>query len=210
MFYDTCYRHNEALQPDALASVPNALHALNAAIEDCRRAGKAPDDDAAVLLLIRNLSDVAERTAPSPFELRARCARDRDAVISYPAFLSIAGNSVGDNLPAKRTFHFQVRRQLRRLAEAIGIDPDAARINSLLGRDHEDGMTELHHADIGIRVMPRGFLPDCEISFWRCRNGAPAGRSHSAPIAELLDTAAFECRLVSVIGSLRAPAARAA
>jgi hypothetical protein len=210
MFYDTHYRHNDALHPDALTSISSALHALNAAIDDCRRAGKSPGDDAAILLLIRNLADVAERRVPSPADLRIRCALDRRDVIDTPALLSIAGNTIAGNDAAKRTFHYQARRALYHLATAIGIDPDAARINTALGNDASEGATELAHTDIGIRVVPRGFIPGHEISFWRCRGGQTAGKAHAAPIAELLDTAAFDRRLAATIGSVHAPLTRAA
>lgn len=202
MLYDTLYRHNQALSPSGLETVPAALHALNAAVEDCRRAGKSIAQDAAIILLIRNLADSAEKSAPSTNDLRLRCVADRAGVIAAPALLDIAGNSVGGDYPAKRTFHYEARRALSRLAEAIGLDPDAARINSALGADHDDGTTELCHADIGIRVVPRSFLPDSEISFNRCVNGEPAGKVHLAPIAELLDAPAFSLRLDATVGTL--------
>ena len=53
MLYDTHDRHKEALSPDALGTLPAALHALNAGVDDCKRAGKPIDRDASVLLLIR-------------------------------------------------------------------------------------------------------------------------------------------------------------
>ena len=204
MVYDTTYRHNQALSPSGLETIPAALYALNAAVDDCQRAGKPIANDAAIILLIRNLADVAERSAPTVTELRLRCLADRATVLASPALLAIAGNSVGGDDSAKRTFHYQARRALARLAEAIGLDLDAARINSALGADQDDGTTELRHADIGIRAVPRSFLPDSEISFYRCRNGEPAGKVHLAPIAELLDTAAFARRLATTIGSVGA------
>lgn len=211
MFYDTLYRHNQALSPSGLETVPAALQALNAAVDDCRRAGKLIAHDAAIILLIRNLAHTAERSAPSVSELRLRCLADRATVLASPALLDIAGNSVGGDYPAKRTFHYQTRRVLARLAEAIGLDADAARINSTLGTDHEDGTTELRHADIGIRVVPRSFLAASEISFNRCVNGEPAGKVHLAPIAEVLDTAAFARRFAATIGTIGAlPLAAAA
>ena len=209
MLYDTIYRHNQALSPAGLETMPAALHFLNAAVDDCRRAGKPLDRDAAILLLIRNLADVADRDAPSANDLRLRCAEDRKAVIAAPALLDIAGNSVAGNPIAKRTFHYQARRALARLAEAIGLDPDDARINTAMGRDDDEGTTELHHADLSIRVVPRSFLPDSEITFNRCRAGEHAGQVHRAPIAELLDAPAFQRRLTASIG-LGAPRLAAA
>ncbi len=200
MLYDTIYRHNQALSPAGLETLPAALHALNAAVDDCRRAGKPLDRDAAILLLIRNLADVADRDAPSANDLRLRCAEDRQAAIAAPALLDIAGNSVAGDPAAKRTFHYQARRALARLAEAIGLDPDHARINTAMGRDDDEGITELRHADLSIRVVPRSFLPDSEISFNRCRDGEHVGQVHRAPIAELLDASAFQRRLTATIG----------
>ena len=204
MFYDTLYRHNQSLSPAGLETLPAALHALNAAVDDCRCAGKPIARDAAILLLIRNLADVAERSAPSTDELRLRCVADRSAVIAAPALLDIAGYSVAGYPAAKRTFHNQARRALARLAEAIGLDPDGVRINSTLGTDRDEGTSELRYADIGIRVVPRSFLPDSEISFNRCVEGEPAGKVHLAPIAELLDAAAFSRRLATTTGPIGA------
>lgn len=210
MLYDTVYRHNQALSPAGLVTLPAALHALNAAVDDCRRAGKPIDRDPAILLLIRNLSDVAGRDAPSPNDLRLRCAEERLATIAAPALLDIAGNSVARDPAAKRTFHYQARVALARLAEAIGLDPAVARITTLMGRDDDEGTTELRHADLSIRVVPRSFLPNSEITFNRCRGGEHAGPVHRAPIAELLDAAAFQRRLTVTVGDAGAPRLAAA
>lgn len=198
--YDTLYRHNQALSPAGLETLPAALHALNAAVEDCQRAGKPLAADAAILLLIRNLADIADRDAPSVNYLRDRCRQDREAVIATPALLAIAGNDIAFNMSAKRTFHYQARRALAHLLVAIGLDPDDARINTVIYNDRDEGTTELRHADIAIRVVPRGLVPGLELSFQRCRQGQDAGRVHRAPIAELLDASAFGRRLASTIG----------
>lgn len=200
MHYDTLYRHNQALSPAGLETLPAALHALNAAVDDCQRAGKSLAADAAILLLIRNLADIADRNAPSINGLRDLCSQDREAVISNPALLAIAGNDIAFNLPAKRTFHYQARRALAHLIAAIGLDPDDARINTVIHSDRDEGTTELRHADIAMRVVPRGLVPGFELSFHRCRDGQDAGRVHRAPIAELLNACAFARRVAATIG----------
>lgn len=205
MFYDTLYRHNQALSPAGLENLTAALHALYAAVDDCQRAGKPVARDAAILLLIRNLADVAECDAPSINDLRLRCRTDRLAVEAAPALLDIAGNSIAGNDHAKRTFHRQARRALTRLVEAIELDPTDVRITTVKAADHEDGTTELRHPHLAIRVVPWSFLPDSEISFNRCRDGQDAGKPHHAPIAELLDADAFQRRLTATIGDLGAP-----
>lgn len=195
--YDTLYRHNQALSPAGLETLPAALHALNAAVDDCQRAGKSLAADAAILLLIRNLADC---NAASINGLRDRCRQDREAVIATPALLAIAGNDIALNMPAKRTFHYQARRALAHLIAAIGLDPDDARINTVIHNDRDEGTTELRHADIAMRVVPRGLVPGFELSFHRCRDGQDAGRVHRAPIAELLDACAFARRVAATIG----------
>jgi len=202
--YDTLYRHNQALSPAGLETLPAAFHALHAAVEDCLRSGKPLVRDAAILLLIRNLADVADRDAPSVNELRRRCDEDRLAVIASPALLDIAGNDIACDRQAKRTFHYQARRALARLLAAIGLNPDDARINTVIHSDLDEGVTELRHVDIAIRVVPRGLVPGLELSFHRCRDGQDAGRVHRAPIAELLDASAFSRRLAATISDVGA------
>lgn len=210
MFYDTTYRHDQALSPSGLETLPTALHALNAAVEDCRRAGKPIAGDAAILLLVRNLSTVVDRGAPPTAQLRLACVAERAAIVASPALLDIAGHSVSDDEVAKRAFHAQARRALANLAADLGLELAETRIRSALGANDGDGTTELRHADLGIRVRPRSFLPDSEISFNRCRRGEPASKIFLAPIAELLDAAAFAARLAATIGTLRAPLQAAA
>lgn len=207
MFYDTNYRHTAALSPEALNTVPAALHALNAAAEDCRRAGKPLDHDPAILLLIRN---VVARGAPTTNDLRLRCAQDRMDTTTAPALLDIAGNSVAGDSSAKRIFHLQARRALAALADAIGLAPHDIKIRTEAGALADDGTTELRHADLSIRVRPYSFLPDSEITFNRCLDGEHAGPVQRAPIAELLDAPAFQRRLTATIGDVGAPRLAAA
>lgn len=195
MFYDTLYRHNQALTPDPNATVMAAFHALTSAVEDCRRAGKRADQDAATLLLVRSLADSIERSIPDVATLIARCTGDRESIIAHPALLAIAGHSVGNDPVAKRTFHAQARRALTRAAEALGLAMCEVRIVVMPGTDHDDGITELRHADLCVRVVPRGFLPDSEVAWFRCVRGEPAGRSHHGGAALLLDPHRFAAAL---------------
>lgn len=198
MFYDTLYRHNQALTPDPNATVMAAFHALTSAIEDCRRAGKRADQDAATLLLVRSLADSIERSIPDVATLTARCAADRESIIAQPALLAIAGHSVGNDPAAKRTFHAQARRALTRAAETLGLTMGEVRIVVIPGADHDDGVTELRHADLRVRVVPRGFLPDSEVTWFRCAGGEPAGRPRHGRAALLLDPDRFAAALDAV------------
>jgi hypothetical protein len=200
MFYDVICRHNEALAPGSLTTLPAALNAVNAAVADCHRAGKQIGSDPAVLLLIRNLAVVAERAAPAMASLRLACVSDRSAVIDTPALLDLADTRIGGNQPAKRTFHYQARRALSRLAETLGLEGDL-HISSDMGRADDKGRTTLRHPSLAISVIPRGFVPDRQITYNRCDNGCDAGPMHFAPLADLLDASAFQRRLNATIGS---------
>lgn len=202
MFYDTTYRHHQALHPSGLEAFPAALHALITAADDCRRAGKPIAQDAAILLLSRNLASVIRPMAGPDEALRLRCVIDRASIEASPALLEIAGHHVGGDPAAKRAFHAQARRAVAQLAAEIGLGAGEARVQTIDGDDDDDGVTELRHPDIGIRVVPRSFLPDSEITFHRCRGGEPSSRVFRAPIAELLDAPAFARRLALSIGAL--------
>lgn len=198
MFYDTLYRHNQALTPDPDATIGAALHGLLSAIDDCRRAGKAIERDAAILLLIRALAGSAARAALDVAALAARCAADRSAILAHPALLAIAGHRVGGDPIAKRTFHAQARQALTRVADALGLAAAEFKIVVIAGGDHEDGMTELRHADFTVRVVPRGFLPDSEVTWFRCARGVIAGHPCHGKAALLLDPGAFAHRLLAL------------
>jgi hypothetical protein len=204
MFYDVIYRHNEALAPDALTTLPAALNAVNAAVADCNRAGKQIGSDPAVLLLIRNLAGVAECAAPATASLRLACVSDRSAVIDTPALLDLADTRIGGNQPTKRTFHYQARRALSRLADTLGLEGDL-NISSDMGRADDEGRTTLRHRSLAISVVPRGFMVQRQITYNRCNNGCDAGPMHFASLADLLDASAFQRRLNATIGSSRVP-----
>ena len=73
MSYDIAFRFQQALDPSALSTLPACLHALIAAIKDCRNAGNPDETDPAVLLLARHLGAVAGATGGGDTALRRAC-----------------------------------------------------------------------------------------------------------------------------------------
>ena len=53
MSYDLAFRFQQALDPSALMDIAASLHAIEAAITDCRNAGIATESDPAIILLCR-------------------------------------------------------------------------------------------------------------------------------------------------------------
>ena len=210
MLYDTHYRHNDALHPDALTTIHTALHVLNRAVEDCTRAGKSPERDAAVLLLARNVGVIAMRTTPDTEELRVRCILDRRDVLDHPALTVIAGNSLHADAAAKRTFHAQARTALRVLARALSIENDVVHIGTVGLDGPGDGRTFLRHSAIEIDVVPRDFVTGHEISFAAVSATGAVGKTHRGPIADLLDPEVFARTIEATIGTLAPNLAQAA
>lgn len=81
---DTLYRHQQALDPSALTIVTGAIHAVAAALDDCRAAGKDPDTDAAIILLARHLGRIAERLPIRDDVLRRRCVETIAVIGNQP------------------------------------------------------------------------------------------------------------------------------
>lgn len=211
MQYETTYRHDQALYPEALANVGRAFEALRSAFEDCRRAGKSPELDTAVLLLIRHLATVAARGTPDTETLRQRCAHQRREILGRPALAALAGQRLARDHAARRTFHHEVRFALRRLARALGIDPDAVRIWTDLGGAASDGITRLEHESLFIEVVPRGFVAGHEVSFRARRSGVIDGKAHWVPARHLLNPKSLaECIVDALAITTMAPLPRAA
>ena len=100
MSYDVAFRHQQALDPSALVSVATCLHALTAAIEDCRNAGKDAESDPAVLLLAQHLGSVASVDRPPAIQLRRGCMDQIAEIRRNPALLVLAhkGVSCGEEI----------------------------------------------------------------------------------------------------------------
>ena len=121
MHYDVAMRHQQALDPSALTTMAATLHAIGAAITDCRNAGKDPEIDAAVILLARHLGTVCERR-PDDMALRRNCLDQIAEIRRHPVLRTLACRGVAYDEAAKRTFHSEGRIAMRRLAEALGLD----------------------------------------------------------------------------------------
>jgi hypothetical protein len=74
MSYDLPFRHPQALDPSGLNSIGACIHALQAAVEDCRNAGVSFEADPAVGLLTQLLGTVAGQAPPDRAKLRTLCA----------------------------------------------------------------------------------------------------------------------------------------
>lgn len=201
MHYDVVYRFNEALDRRALTTVGTSLRALSAAVRDCEAAGRAIDSDPAILLLAHHLGEVAGAQAPDRVVLEQACRRAWARTVEHPALLALRGQKLGHHLQAKTTFHFQARRALQVLADALALDPDMVRIGTRMGGADDSGDSFLDHPDLFVSVASWSMADGREIGFYRRRHRADAGfPMHHAPLPDLLRPARLAATIQATLG----------
>jgi hypothetical protein len=206
MSYDVAFRYHQALDPSALITLGAALHAVHAAITDCRNAGIDVDTDPAVILLVRHLSQVCADRPASP-DLRQSCM-DRIADLKARPMLKIlALRGVAHDAPAKRLFHTEGRVALRRLAEALGLEEGRFDIRSNKAGPAVSGEITLHGETLWVQLSLGPFGPDREVCFRRVRGRDDhiGDRNHWASVRDLVEPDRFAARICREL-NLPAPA----
>ncbi|MGN7931786.1 hypothetical protein [Sphingopyxis sp. 22461] len=188
MAYDIALRFQQALDPSSLATLPACLHALSAAIDDCRNAGKADDSDPAVILLARHLGILAATIGGGDSGLRRLCMDQIADLRGKPALVALAHKGVAYDDLAKQQFHADGRKALKRLAAALGLAEGSYDLRSNKGGVAVSGEITLHgdevYVQLGIGCMGRGR----EVLFRHVvgRKDYCGDRNHWADIAELM------------------------
>ena len=204
MTYDVAFRHQQALDPSALTTIATTLHAIEAAITDCRNAGKDAEADPAVVLLARHLGTVCQAHPADP-ELRQRSMAEIARLRQFPTLRTLAIRGVAYDEAAKRAFHGEGRRALRRLADALNFEADTYDLRSNRAGAAVSGEITLHGDEVWVRLSLGALGPDHEVSFRRV-----SGRSdHWASVRELLAPDRFAERIRRELRLIEpAPAAR--
>lgn len=210
MTYDVAFRHSQALDPSALTTIAATLHAIGAAITDCRNAGKAGETDPAVVLLARHLGRVALTDRPDDQALRRSCM---DAIVDirrHPALLTLARRGVAYDEPAKTQFHAEGRRALQRLAAALGLERGRYDVRSNKGGIAVSGEVTLHGEEIYVQLSLGCMGADREVMFRRVRGRTDycGERNCWASLRELLAPDRFVARIRTEL-RLAAPAVAA-
>ncbi|WP_328276164.1 hypothetical protein [Sphingobium sp.] len=196
MSYDLAFRYNQALDPSALITIGTTLHAIQAAITDCRNAGIELETDPAVILLVRHLSQVcADR--PADAELRRECMSRIATLKNRPVLKTLALRGVAYDEPAKRLFHSEGRSALRRLAEALGLEDDSFDIRSNKAGPAVSGEVTLHGETLWVQLSLGPFGPDREVCFRRVRDRQDhiGERNNWASVRELVEPDRFATRV---------------
>lgn len=196
MHYDVAMRHQQALDPSALTTIAATLHAIDAAITDCRNAGKASETDAAVILLARHLSTVCALAADDT-SLRRACIDQVAEIRRHPVLRTLAYRGVSYDEAAKRAFHAEGRAAMRRLAEALELDDGSFDIRSNKGGPAVSGEITLHGEEVWVRLSLGCMGPDNEIAYRQVRGREDhcGDRNRWASINELLAPDRFAARL---------------
>ena len=187
MNYDVAMRHQQALDPSALTTIGAALHAVHAAITDCRNAGKDTESDAAVILLVRHLATVTERR-PDSMALRRTCMDQIAEIRRQPVLRTLAYRGVAYDEAAKRAFHAEGRTAMRRLAEALGLEAESYSVRSNKAGPAVSGEITLHGDEVYVQLSLGGLGQDREVLYRRVSGRADycGQRNHFASITALL------------------------
>lgn len=201
MTYDVGYRFAQALDPSGLDTIAACLHAIQAAAKDCRNAGKPFETDPAVVLLTQHLGAVARAKMPDRSALRSLCGEALAEIARTPLLILLAARGVDHDAGAKRTFHTEARRALRRLADAFQVAGDTYEIRVCAGGSAVSGEVILHADELYVQVSIGGFGRG-EILFRRCRGRSDyvGERNHWAGIAELIDPTTLAARIARELG----------
>lgn len=201
MNYDVAMRHQQALDPGALTTIAGALHAIGAAITDCRNAGKDAETDPAVILLVRHLVSVTERR-PDSVALRRACMDQIAEIRRHPVLRTLAYRGVAYDEAAKRTFHAEGRTAMRRLAEALGLETESYSVRSNKGGPAVSGEITLHGDEVYVQLSLGGLGQDREVLYRRVNGRADycGQRNHFAPVAALLAPDRFARQLRRDLG----------
>lgn len=188
MSYDIAFRHLQALDPSAFTTITTALHALDAAVLDCRNAGKDVETDPAVQLLARHIGAVATEGRPSGRQLRLACMDQVAELKRQPALIALAHRGVAYDAAAKRLFHSDGRRALRRLAEALGLGEGCYEIRSNPGGVAVSGEITLHGDELWVQLSLDCRSPGREILYRRVRGRFDhvGDRNHWASLRDVL------------------------
>jgi hypothetical protein len=201
MTFDVTFRHQQALDPSALTTITATLHAITAAITDCRNAGKDIEQDPAIILLARHLSTVCQ-SRPDDTQLRQTCLQDIADIRRFPALRVLAHRGVAYDEAAKRVFHAEGRAAMQRLASALRLSPGTFDVRSNKGGPAVSGEITLHSNDVWVQLSLSSLGPDNEITFRRVqgRKDYTGGRNHRASVVELLAPDRFAERLCRELG----------
>lgn len=201
MTYDVGYRFAQAVDPSGLDTIAACLHAIQAAAKDCRNAGKPFETDPAVVLLSQHLGAVARAKMPDRAALRSLCGQALAEIARTPLLTVLAARGVDHDADAKRTFHTEARRALRRFAEALQLASGTYEIRVCAGGPAVSGEVILHADELYVQVSIGGFGGG-EILFRRCRGRSDyvGERNHWARMAELVNSATLAARIARELG----------
>lgn len=196
MSYDVAFRHNQALDPSALVTIGTTLHAIKAAITDCRNAGVDFETDPAVILLVRHLGSVCGGRGADT-QLRRDCMTRIAKLRCQPVLKTLAYRGVSHDEPAKRLFHSEGRNAMRRLADALGLGAGTFDIRSNKGGPAVSGEITLHGEEIWAQLSLGVFGVDREVCFRKVRGrGDHIGECNMwASVRELMNPQRFASRI---------------
>lgn len=197
MAYDIAHRFQQAVDPSGLTTLPACLHALTAAIKDCRNAGKSDEADPAVILLARHVGIIAGMMGGETSALRRACMDQIADLRGKPTLVVLAHKGVAYDELAKRQFHADGRKALKRLADALSLPEGSYDLRSNKAGIAVSGEVTLHGEEIYVQLSIGCMGRGREIMFRRVtgRKDHCGDRNHWADISELMTPDRFAARI---------------
>lgn len=197
MSYDIAFRYRQALDPSALITLPAALHALNAAITDCRNAGQSHESDPAVILLARHLGAIALQIEAPDVELRRACMDAIADLRRKPELIALAHKGVSYDEPAKKLFHSLGRKALKRLADALRLPKGQYDLRSNVAGPAVSGEVTLHGVEVYVQLSLGAMGAGREVMFRKVagRKDYVGDRNHFASVHDLMSPDTFAARI---------------
>lgn len=200
--YDTAFRFNQALDPSALVKFSSALHAVQAAVQDCMNAGIAPDTDPAVMLLARHLASFAGSDDLACSRHTRECLASLADLRGKSRLAVLAQRGVAHDSAAKQAFHREARTALRALADALGLDDDSYDLRSNMGGVAVSGEIMLHSDDLYVQISICTYERRGQLMFRSCtaRDDYCGGRNYAAPFKLLLAPDKLAAKIQQALG----------
>ena len=172
------------------------LDALHRAIQECRRDGAELADDPAVRVLTARIGEFAGLGQHGLSALISACAARAKTAARLPRLLHVMSQPIGHDADRKKAFRREAMRLLRRLAEALALEPGAYEVRFNKGGIAVSGEATLHGDELYVQIS-QSCMRGAEVLYRRCdgREDYCGHQNHFAPAGALCDPCQFAAQI---------------
>ncbi|WP_419901085.1 hypothetical protein [Kiloniella sp.] len=199
-------REEVALQISQQNSFKSTLSALSRAIRECGDEGVAPVSDPAVGLILTKLNSFVQGSGFDRQQAISVCQDAQAIRLQKPLLIQLAEKTLSYDPDRKAAFHKEAKKQLKRLADALGYVKGEFDISSSMGGVAVGGEAILHTDHLYLQIF-QGFSRFGDILYRSCdhRKDYSGGNNNYAFLKDLNDIKAFARRLNHELDGGRMP-----